>query len=419
MRTRYVGGFVTKDSITSNTGIWTLNTIIPRMSSALFTMSTGVTYTLRPMTFGSYGMNQTRWETVFSAISAPWFSSRNSGVALSAVVSHYNNPQESNRGNPTPSGIFSVTGWPAGVYEFTLHGGAGADADPGFGAPGGSGVGRIMLSPSSIIYFTVGQGGIYTGSADRSTHAPWYYPNPGGWNGGGAAGAQGSANMYSGSGGGSTDIRLNGIALADRIMIAGGGGGATDQNYMTGGAGGGFNQNGERGGNNGYPDGAGQGGTQSAGGSGAKKGGTVLESYMNGALWSGGAGFDGSGGSINSRNAAGGGGGGYYGGGGAVDEINPDAGGAGGGSGYANTSIVSVQSSSVGGAANGNPSWTNSNSSVNGSGHSLVDYDGSTFTPSSTNSSNATYTSYRGDGTKTHINSRYGRNGLISVRRIS
>jgi hypothetical protein len=387
----------------------------------LFNFSIGTSYTIRPITFGSFGMSQSRWDTIFSALSAPWFSNRLPNVTYSQVINHYNNPNEVARGNPEPGGIFSIKGFPLGTYEITLAGGAGADADPGFGAPGGIGTFTINIDPSMELYFSIGQGGIYTGGASRSSHTPWYYPNPGGWNGGGAAGAQNSSAMYSGSGGGSTDIKLNGTSLSNRIAVVGGGGGATDQNYNTGGAGGGFNQNGQNGGYN--PSfnaaGAGQGGTTSAGGSGARKSGVVYESYMNGKLWEGGRGYDGTQ-PVNSANAAGGGGGGYYGGGGAVDESYPDAGGTGGGSGYLNTSVATLVSTSIGGANNGHPSWTLSAPSVNGSGKTdFVLYNVSSYDPSSTSSDNTRYSNYRSDGSHIYINRRWGKNGWITIKRIS
>ena len=377
----------------------------------LFNFNVGAYYDLRPGKFGSYGMAQSNWQAVFGLISAPWHNV----AAAQVFVTH---PQENSRGNPAPGVIFGITGFPSGVYEFTLDGGSGADADPGFGAPGGRGMARMNVRPEHTLYFVIGQGGIYTGGADRTTNQPWYYPNPGGWNGGGAAGAQNSSTMYSGSGGGSTDIRLDGTALSDRIMVAGGGGGATDQNYMVGGAGGGFNQNGGDGGQNGNSNGA-KGGTTSAGGSGALYNGTLYETYMNGALWSGGRGYDGSQ-PVASANAAGGGGGGYYGGGGAVDESGSYASGSGGGSGYANTSVVFNVSGTVGGAANGNPSWTANASSVNGSGRSsYISANGNSQSVTDNASDNSEYQNYQGDGGISYINNRYGGNGKIRIDRIS
>lgn len=381
-------------------------------ATELFDFAVNTEYTLRPSCFGSFGMTAAAWDTVFSSLGLPWYG-------VSNALNYVTHPDENSRSNPQPGVLFGVTGFPGGVYEFELAGGAGADADPGFGAPGGIGVGRIFLGPSDTLWFAVGQGGIYTGGPDRSEHSTWYYPNAGGWNGGGASGAQGDSSTYGGSGGGGTDIRLNGTTLADRIMVAGGGGGSTDQDYNTGGQGGGFNLNGQQGG---YQpgessDAAGQGGTLSAGGSGAKKSGTVYQTYMNGALWSGGKGYDESSPTVNSGNAAGGGGGGYYGGGGAVDETYPEAGGAGGGSGFA-SGIVDVISTSSGGANNGHPSWTWSASTVDFSGKtSFTDWDGTTFDPTLNEFTNAQYTTYQSDGRT--INRRYGRNGWLKIKRIS
>lgn len=383
-------------------------------SSGLFPFSVGASYTIRPLTFGSYGMSSTRWNTVFSTVNVPWSTANNS---LTYVI----HPDEQARGNPQPGVMFGITGFPDGVYEFTLRGGGGASADPGYGAPGGIGVATMAVSPSDTLYFLIGQGGVYTGGADRGTHGGWYYPNPGGWNGGGAAGAQNSSSCFSGSGGGSTDVRLNGTALSNRILVVGGGGGSSDQAYNTGGAGGGFNQNGQNGGFNGSGNGYGRGGSSVAGGSGALKGSTLYDSGMTGGLWYGGRGYDGTM-AVNSVNAAGGGGGGYYGGGGAVDEVYPDAGGAGGGSGYADTNKVSVTSSSVGGANNGHCNWILSSSTVDSRGRDTCGFtlhDGTTNTPTSSSSDNTRYTNYKNDGTHTFINSRYGDNGSITIKCIS
>ena len=379
----------------------------------LFNFNVSSYFDMRPAKWGSYGMSQSEWQTIFGQLNVPWHNV----AAAQTFVTH---PQENNRSNPEPGVIFGITGFPSGIYEFTLDGASGADADPGFGAPGGRGVARMNVNPAMTLYFVIGQGGIYTGGPNRSSHSSWYYPNPGGWNGGGDAGAQGSSTMYSGSGGGSTDIRLDGTALSDRIMVAGGGGGATDQSYMVGGAGGGFNQNGGDGGQNGNSNGA-KGGTTSAGGSGALYNGTLYETYMNGSLWLGGSGYDGSS-SVQSANAAGGGGGGYYGGGGAVDEAGPNASGSGGGSGYANTSVVSNVSGTVGGANNGNPSWTANNGSVNSSGRQGTYYNAlsqSVNAGGPNNFNDSQYSLWQSYGNNTYMNSRFGGNGRIRIQRIS
>lgn len=123
----------------------------------------------------------------------------------------------------------------------------------------------------------------------------------------------GGSNGYNGgagggyNGGGATDIRLNGAALTNRIMVAAGGGGGSNRGY-NGGAGGGL-----VGGIGGYESGnpafAGKGGTQTAGGAGG---------YGVGSLGQGGVGLTTEGGWI-----SGGGGGGYYGGGGGTcNQVN-------------------------------------------------------------------------------------------------
>lgn len=390
----------------------------------LFSMAVGTSWTLRPITFGAYGSSQSRWETVFNTVNPSFWANKEAGVAQSDVLSFVTNAEENSRGNPQAGKIFGVTGWPSGTYRFTLRGGGGGSADPGYGAPGGLGVGDISLTPADVVWFAVGQGGMFTGGADRNNFGSTYWwPNAGGWNGGGAAGAQNSNSMYSGSGGGGTDIRLNGYALSDRVFVAGGGGGATDQNYNTGGQGGGPNQDGQRGGvtthnNTSY---TGQGGTLSAGGSGALYQGTLYDTAMNGSLWAGGIGYDGSQ-PVNSANAAGGGGGGYYGGGGAVDEDANNGGGAGGGSGYADTSVVSNITASLGGANNGHQSYSFESSSVDALGRSTAGftlYNGTNYISSASSSDNTQFQNYVNNGTETYINQRYGDNGSIAVQRIS
>ncbi|MDQ7779912.1 MAG: glycine-rich protein, partial [Planctomycetota bacterium] len=89
----------------------------------------------------------------------------------------------------------------------------------------------------------------------------------GGWNGGGNGETSGGAHS-GGGGGGASDMRLNGTALGDRILVAGGGGGPA-YNYGAGddgGYGGGLT------GGNGYSNfdpnhvACGRGGSQASGG---------------------------------------------------------------------------------------------------------------------------------------------------------
>jgi len=148
----------------------------------------------------------------------------------------------------------------------------------------------------------------------------------GGYNGGANGSHVNVASSAGGGGGGASDIRLNGTALADRIVVAGGAGGSGHPNSCgtnePGGDGGGLT------GGNGTDCTAAYagGGTQSSGGAGEASAGPN----------SGASGTLGNGGAAPSNASGGGGGGGYYGGGGGYD------GGGGGGSGYVETTASSV-----------------------------------------------------------------------------
>ena len=217
-------------------------------------------------------------------------------------------------GVPPGTQTFSYTGsiqnWtvPAGVtsLSFTAEGAQGGSGTAGYGV-GGLG-GRVQGSLS----VTPGQAlSIYVGQMPLS--------NIGGFNGGG----NGANNTYGRGGGGATDIRIGGVALANRVVVAaGGGGGGTNcfsANQNNGGVGGGAT------GGNGYQcnqqtNYVGFGGTQTAGGI-----------NLGGLGQTGGLGQGGNGGTT----YGGGGGGGYYGGGGG------SYGGGGGGSSYALATLVS------------------------------------------------------------------------------
>ncbi len=160
----------------------------------------------------------------------------------------------------------------------------------------------------------------------------------GGYNGGGAAG---SGHGDEGSGGGATDIRTS-TALADRIAVAGGGGGTGGWVGGTGGSAGGTT--GTAGGNGQGLGGAG--GTPTAGGAGGVSFGAATTNGTAGASGQGGAG-----GSANTPGTTvaggGGGGGGYFGGGGGgadTDPIGVDGGGGGGGSSYVSTTKLNAVS---------------------------------------------------------------------------
>jgi len=199
------------------------------------------------------------------------------------------------------STIFSFTG---AVQEFQVpvcvtsvsissFGGQG-DSGAGTSGRGGSASGTLAVTPGQTLYVYVGGAGV---------------GNVAGFNGGGG-GAR--------AGGGASDVRVGGTALADRVIVAGGGG-AIGSTGAAGGTGGGTT------GGNGGSDGSvsgGSGGSQVSGGSGG--------SGANGNGGSGSLGLGGGGAS-----GGGGGGGGYYGGGGGGrNEGQNLSSGGGGGSGF-------------------------------------------------------------------------------------
>lgn len=97
----------------------------------------------------------------------------------------------------------------------TLYGGSGGGADNMSGR-GGMISSVIPVTPGEVLMVMVGSAG----------QVRW-----GGYNGGGNGGSGGGST----AGGGATDIRRNPYALADRILIAGGGGGRGYDNDAVGG----------------------------------------------------------------------------------------------------------------------------------------------------------------------------------------
>jgi hypothetical protein len=201
---------------------------------------------------------------------------------------------------------FSFTGaaqtWtvPAGVTQakFNLYGaqGAGIVGDPLFAAGlGGRARATIAVIPGTSIQVNVGGQG--TNDA-------------GGFNGGGSSAAGGLGAL---GGGGASDIRIDGTALMDRALVAGGGGARGFQTCGNGSAVGG-----NGGGLSGLPAGDTGCGFGVAGGGTQTEGGSATSPAVEGSFGVGGAGAQG----------GGSGGGGWYGGGGGA------IGGGGGGSGY-------------------------------------------------------------------------------------
>ena len=190
-----------------------------------------------------------------------------------------------------------------GLYKIELWGAQGGTVgEYSVGGKGGYTVGEINLGQGEFLHAYVGGQGSF--SKNKSVL--------GGFNGGGASGY--GSDTSGGSGGGATDIRMDGTELSNRIIIAGGGGGAGSKNDSsnlgTGGAGGGVS--GLLGAYstvsyNGNP------GTSTSGGNAATYNENVTLLPTNGVL-----GIGGNGGSYNDTYGGGGGGAGYYGGGGGV-----------------------------------------------------------------------------------------------------
>ena len=211
--------------------------------------------------------------------------------------------------NGTTGSDGSTQQWvvPEGVTsaQFDVFG-AGAPNSDGAGRRGGKGgrtLSTVAVTPGSTVNITVG------GTPDDTCLTGQTLP--GGFNGGGAGGSQSTCGGF--GGGGASDVRIGGNALANRAVIAGGGGGMCNGSLFTdhGGDGGG-----ETGGTGTGPTG-GAGGGQSGGGSGVLGQGSAGANAASGQL------------------AGGGGGGGLY--GGAGGGANPAANGCsagGGGSGF-------------------------------------------------------------------------------------
>lgn len=102
-----------------------------------------------------------------------------------------------------------------GYYGFELYGGQGQDYNGHTGGQGGYVKSVLYLNEGDKLYINVGGGQGNT------------------FNGGGIGTSNGTATS---NGGGATDVRLNSNKIADRVIVAGGGGGASaDQNGHPGG----------------------------------------------------------------------------------------------------------------------------------------------------------------------------------------
>ncbi len=202
------------------------------------------------------------------------------------------------------------------TINFDIQGASGG-GDSHSGAPnpgyGGRVQGKLAVTPGHILNFYTGGMGA-NGSPSGAA---------GGFNGGG------NAYYYffacGGAGGGASDIRLDGTALTDRLVVAGGGGGNgwDSPGPFAGGAGG--NQVA----GNSAPN---VGGSSAGGGNTTLLSGGMQATYVG---WTPGSnGSYGQGGNGSVQGISGGGGGGYYGGGGGIWN------GGGGGSSYASPTKV-------------------------------------------------------------------------------
>ncbi|MBK7690782.1 MAG: T9SS type A sorting domain-containing protein [Bacteroidetes bacterium] len=251
-----------------------------------------------------------------------WYTVPTGGIAIGSSLSGANFPVTpavtttyyvENGGQVGPGGsqTFNYTGSvqnftvPAGVTSIHIvakgaEGGGSEDCAntvTNDGGLGGEASGDLAVLPGQSINIYVG------GKPTTNLGAN----SPGGFNGGGGAG------QYGGPGGGASDVRVGGLALVNRVIVAGGGGGGNTgcPDHGAGGAGGGLIGGNGQGFQNYVPGG---GGSQIAGGA----AGAAL----------GAAGALGIGAGTGTNYHEGGGGGGYYGGGSAY------AAGGGGGSSY-------------------------------------------------------------------------------------
>ena len=189
-----------------------------------------------------------------------------------------------------------------GKYKLEVWGAQGGESATYSGGKGGYSVGYVKLDTKDKLYISVG------GKGNSNTSGTI----TGGYNGGGKLVIPNNCTRQVGTGGGATDIRLNGDSLYHRIIVAGGGGGSL---LTAGSYGGGTTSVASSRNGNGYASAA----TQTSGG--YLQGSSSNQNYGNGSF--------GQGGYLNSTyNCSYGasGGGGWYGGG----YAGPSAGGSGG-----------------------------------------------------------------------------------------
>ncbi len=153
------------------------------------------------------------------------FSHMDDGVSPAAVVAFdnisltYTVPTACSRVFAIPSSAASTFTVPAGVSSIavSMEGGSGGSSSRGvLGGFAGSVVCTLAVTPASVMNVYVGGAGTF---GQVSATATGGIGGANGGNGGSGSTASG------GAGGGSSEIRLNGTALTDRIVVAAGGGG--------------------------------------------------------------------------------------------------------------------------------------------------------------------------------------------------
>lgn len=126
-----------------------------------------------------------------------------------------------------PAGVFSLQ-----IDTWGAQGGNGSWGGPcGTGGRGGFASGTLAVTPGQVLNIYVGGQGDSQFAVDAN--------NPGGFNGGGNGGFDNFPQVANGGGGGgASDVRVGGVGLANRVIVAAGGGGAACN--ANGGAGGGL-----------------------------------------------------------------------------------------------------------------------------------------------------------------------------------
>ena len=275
---------------------------------------------------------------IFTDAIKQWTNTKTTiGVSTTTEITHLEGGGKDTKKFAYTGGVQTFVAPANGAYTLEVWGAEGGTS--GFGGKGGYSKGTINLTKGQTLY-------IYVGGQT-------------GFNGGGSG--HGRATD---SGGGGTDIRVNGSALGNRVIVAGGGGGWGSRDLIYGGAGGGIT--GGKGLDGAINRQGGYGGTQSSGGT----GGNGVTYGIQGSLGQGGSQLAGS------SSGGGGGGGGYYGGGsGGSDYPNYndyDDGGGGGGSGY----IGGVTSGTMISGDTSQPSPSGSTQvGQSGNGYAKISYD--------------------------------------------